>query len=105
MNFFAVIESKQIWRRNYMSEISEFLGITIFMNFESQDQPNFQALYNGWNGLFSISKLNYSQGNLPPKIVGLVIDWAALHRKELMANWECIREAGMGHKISPLVSG
>ena len=88
-----------------MSKISEFLGITIFMNFESQDQPNFQALYNGRHGLFSTSKLNYSQGNLPPKIVGLVIDWAALHRKELMANWECIREAGTGHKISPPVSG
>ena len=88
-----------------MSEISEFLGITILMKYESHDQPHFQALDNGRHGMFSISKLNYSKGNLPPKIAGLVIDWAALHRKELMANWECIREAGTGHKISPLVSG
>lgn len=87
-----------------MSKISEFLGITIFMNFESQDQPNFQALYNGWHGLFSISKLNYSQGNLPPKIVGLVIDWAALHRKELMASWECMKNAGSCQRIPSLIA-
>ena len=86
-----------------MSEISSFLGITIVMNFENNDQPHFEVQYNGRHGLFSVSKLNYSKGNLPPKVVGLVVDWAALHRKELIARWVCIRETGTCHRIPSLV--
>ena len=86
-----------------MPEISEFLGITVYMNFESHDQPHFQVLYGGRQGLFSISKPSYSKGNLPPKVVGLVIDWAELHRKELFASWESMKNTGVCHRISSLV--
>lgn len=88
-----------------MSEISEFLGITIFMNSESHDNPHFQVLYNGRHGLFSISKLTYSKGNLPPKVVGLVIDWASIHRKDLLASWESMKNTGLCQRIPTLVSG
>ena len=87
-----------------MSEISAFLGITIYMNFESHDQPHFQAFYDGLHGMFSISKLSYSEGNLPPKVVGLVIDWAELHREELLANWESMKNTGSCRRIPSFVA-
>jgi hypothetical protein len=27
-------------------------------------------------------------GSLPPKALGLVVEWASLHQDELMQNWE-----------------
>ena len=86
-----------------MSEISTFLGITVYMYFEVQNPPRFQVLYNGRHGIFSISTLGYSKGNLPPKVVGLVIDWAELHKKELLANWESVKDTGTCQRIKPLV--
>ncbi len=86
-----------------MSEISTFLGITIYMYFDGQSTPHFQVLYNGRHGMFSIFPLNYSSGNLPPRVVGLVLDWALPYKDELLANWECIKETGICQRISPLV--
>ena len=86
-----------------MSEISTFLGITVYMYFDGHSMPHFQALYNGRHGEFSISTLNYSKGNLPPKVVGLVIDWAELHKNDLLANWESIKETGKCQEIPSLV--
>lgn len=88
-----------------MMELSTFLGITIYMYFDGNSAPHFQVLYNGRHGMFSILPLNYSKGNLPPHIVGLVIDWALLHKNELLANWESIRKSGTCQKIPSLVSG
>ena len=86
-----------------MSEISTFLGITIYMYFDGQNTPHFQVLYNGRHGIFSISTLSYSKGNLPPKVVGLVLDWAVPHKNELLANWENVKDNGTCHRIPPLV--
>ena len=86
-----------------MSEISTFLGLTIYMYFDGYSTPHFQVLYNGRHGEFSISTLNYSKGNLPPKVVGLVIDWAELHKNDLLANWESIKETGKCQEIPSLV--
>ena len=86
-----------------MSEISTFLGITIYMYFDGHVTPHFQVLYNGRHGMFSIFPLNYSNGNLPPRIVGLVIDWAMLHKSELLSNWESIKKNGICQKIPSLV--
>ena len=87
-----------------MSEISTFLGITVYMYFDGQNTPHFQVLYNGRHGIFSISTLSYSKGNLPPKVVGLVIDWAVPHKKELLANWESVKDTGICQRITPLVA-
>jgi len=88
-----------------MSEISTFLGITIYMYFDGQNTPHFQVLYNGRHGMFSLLPLNYFSGNLPPRVVGLVLDWAVPHKGELIDNWERIKETGKCQKIPSLVSG
>lgn len=86
-----------------MPEVSCFLGITIFMYFKEHNPPHFHAVYNGLEGSFLINPLNYSKGKLPSRIVGLVIEWAELHKEELLDNWSILKETGKCKKIKPLV--
>jgi len=41
-------------------------------------------------------------GQLPPRALGLVIEWAILHRQELSADWERARAQQELQKIAPL---
>ena len=86
-----------------MPEVSYFLGITIFMNFKEHNPPHFHAKYNGYKGIFTLESLKYSTGNLPPRIIGLVTEWAELHKEELLDNWNNLKETGNYKKIKPLV--
>ena len=43
------------------------------------------------------------KGNLPPRVVGLVMEWAELHKDELLNNWNSLTETGNYSKIAPLV--
>jgi len=42
-------------------------------------------------------------GELPGRVMGLVLEWANLHRQELLENWNSIRSEGVFHKIDPLI--
>jgi hypothetical protein len=41
-------------------------------------------------------------GSLPPKALALVIEWAAMHGDELLADWELARAQLPLSKIAPL---
>ncbi|MBO7047812.1 MAG: DUF4160 domain-containing protein [Spirochaetia bacterium] len=86
-----------------MPKICTFLGISIYMYFDEHNPPHFHALYNDFRGKFLLPSLNYTAGNLPPRIIGLVIEWAELHKEELLDNWNRIKETGKYKKINPLV--
>ncbi|MBO7048361.1 MAG: DUF4160 domain-containing protein [Spirochaetia bacterium] len=86
-----------------MSEISSFLGISIYMFFDNLNTPHFHALYKGVEGLFFIPLVKYERGKLPPGIVGLVKEWAELHKKELLENWSILKATGSCQRIEPLV--
>lgn len=51
----------------------------------------------------SIEKLALEDGSLPPRVLGLVIEWAELHQKELMDNWQTIATTGTFKTVAPLV--
>lgn len=86
-----------------MPKICTFLGISIYMYFDEHNPPHFHARYNGYKGIFSLTSLKYSEGNLPPRIIGLVTEWAELHKEELLDNWIILKETGKYKKIKPLV--
>jgi len=86
-----------------MPEISRFLGIVIAMYFKEHAPPHFHAKYGGQRASFSIKELKMIEGKLPPRIVSLVIEWAFLHRDELMDNWDLARREDQLNKIPPLV--
>lgn len=43
------------------------------------------------------------EGELPPQVLGLVVEWAGLHRSELLEAWELMRSTGDYKQIEPLV--
>lgn len=90
-----------------MPEISRFLGIIIRMFFVGVEHnpPHFHAYYNGKSAVFAIDSLEVIEGSLPPRIKGLVVEWAEIHKKELKRNWDLLQNDKFEkiHKIKPLV--
>ena len=74
-----------------MPEISRFFGIVIKMFFDDHNPPHFRAEYVESLALIDIRTLAIFAGRLPPRAMGLVIEWATLHRQELLADWERAR--------------
>ncbi|MEO5341261.1 MAG: DUF4160 domain-containing protein [Magnetococcus sp. MYC-9] len=86
-----------------MPEVSRFLGIFIFMYFNDHDPPHFHVQYNEFRAVIDIDTLALSDGKLPGRVLGLVVEWAELHREELLSNWCSLRVDGSFRKIEPLV--
>jgi hypothetical protein len=86
-----------------MPELSRFLGIVIAMYFNDHNPPHFHALYNEYDAEIDMKNLSVLEGKLPARILGLVIEWAELHRDELTENWNLMQATGEYHKIQPLI--
>ena len=86
-----------------MPEISRFLGISILMYFNDHLPPHFHVKYNEYRGSIDINSLSQSEGKLPGRVLGIVIEWAEMHKQELIDNWNTIMETGFFKKITPLV--
>ncbi len=85
-----------------MPEISRFFGIVVQMYYADHDPPHFHVRYSGQKALIAIGTLAVLRGNLSPRALGLVTEWAALHRTELMADWELARAEAELNPIAPL---
>ncbi len=83
--------------------MSRFLGISILMYFDDHNPPHFHVRYNDDRALVSIEELKVLEGHLPPRILGLVIEWAELHKEELKQDWDMVKTTGKYFKIDPLV--
>ena len=85
-----------------MPEISRFFGIVIKMFFDDHNPPHFHAFYAEHEVLIDISHLSVFAGALPPRALGLVIEWATLHQTELLNDWEKARGQQPLDRIDPL---
>ena len=85
-----------------MPEISRFFGIVIKMFFDDHNPPHFHAEYAGSVALVGIRTLVVFSGRLPPRALGLVIEWATLHQPELLADWERAQAQQDLRPIAPL---
>ena len=86
-----------------MPEISRFLGITISIYYKEHGSPHFHAKYGGQVGVFLISDLRLIEGQLPKRVISLVLEWAFEHRDELIVDWELARIGKPLREIAPLV--
>lgn len=86
-----------------MPEICRFLGIIIYIYYNDHNPPHFHAEYGKHRAIFSIKDLRQIDGKLPPRVVSLVLEWAFLHRDELLTDWELARSKSPLNKIKPLV--
>lgn len=85
-----------------MPEISRFYGIIIKMYFGDHNPPHFHVEYGSAEALISINTLGVVHGKLPPRIMGMVAEWAALHQDELLAYWQKAKDFEPLDKIDPL---
>lgn len=67
--------------------------------------PHFHAVYGKHEASFAIETFEVIKGDLPPRVKGLVVEWASLHQKELQENWKLITKKNNQsfNKINPLV--
>jgi len=85
-----------------MPTISAFYGILIQMFWQEHAPPHFHALYGEFEVLIDIRTLETTRGALPRRALSLVLEWASLHREELMENWRLCETKRNPNKISPL---
>jgi hypothetical protein len=86
-----------------MPRISFFYGIAIWMywNEGPHARPHFHARYAGEAASIDFAG-ELIAGSLPPRALGLVVEWAALHRDELSEDWELARREEPLKPIEPL---
>ena len=85
-----------------MPEISRFYGIIISMYYEDHNPPHFHAMYGEFKSTIKIDDFALLEGYLPPKALGLVVEWANIHKDELIENWALAKENKKINKIEPL---
>ena len=85
-----------------MPEISRFYGILIKMYFIDHNPPHFHAEYGEHRAEYNIHSLALMNGKLPRRAHILVMEWAYIHRKELLENWNRAQQAERLKKIRPL---
>ena len=72
------------------------------MFFDDHNPPHFHAFYAEHEVLIDIHHLAVFAGTLPPRALGLVIEWATLHQQELLSDWTRAREQQTLERIDPL---
>jgi len=85
-----------------MPTISQFFGIAIRMFFNDHAPPHFHVQYNEFKAVVNIADLAVTEGKLPRRAQELVLDWAELHRTDLLENWDLCRAKQHPKKIPPL---
>lgn len=86
-----------------MPEVSRFLGIVITMYFNDHNPPHFHVRYEEFRAIIGIDPLGLRDGQLPPRVLALVYEWAEMHRAELAENWTTLAATGTFKRIAPLV--
>jgi hypothetical protein len=85
-----------------MPRVSEFFGIIIALYFNDHSPPHFHARYAEHEALIGIDTLEILEGSLPRRALALVLEWAALRRSELRADWHKARQGLPLDPIPPL---
>jgi len=72
-----------------MPVIARFYGLIIKMYFQQSEHnpPHFHAVYGEYIGVIDILTLEMLEGDLPPKALSMVQEWAAIHKEALKTIW------------------
>ena len=87
---------------NSVPEICRFFGIVVTMYYDDHSPPHFHAKYGTSRVVIGLSDLAVLRGGLPPRALGLLMEWAVQHRDELEENWTMSRSKQPLKSIAPL---
>lgn len=85
-----------------MPEISRFFGVVVRMFHRDHFPPHFHAEYGDDEVLINVDTLMVYRGQLPARVLAMVLEWAAVHSDELRDNWELARAERPLKRIAPL---
>ena len=85
-----------------MPGISRFFGIVVRMFYDDHSPPHFHASYGASKVVVALADLAVVKGEVPPRALGLLMEWAFQHRGELAENWERARTKQPLEAIAPL---
>lgn len=94
--------SHNLSERVLVPEISRFFGIVVRMFFEDHPPPHFHASYGGRGAWIGLQPLEVLASDLPARGLSMVLEWAALHQRELWQNWERLHSGRPAERIAPL---
>ena len=86
-----------------MPSVSRFLGIIIYMYYDDHNPPHFHVHYAEYKAEILIEDWMQLIGKLPPRVLGLVVEWAELHKEELIENWQLALNGEELNQIKPLL--
>jgi hypothetical protein len=72
-----------------MPVIARFYGMVIKMYFAQKEHnpPHLHAIYGEYVGAIDLQTQQMLEGDLPPKALAMVQEWAKLHQNELLEIW------------------
>ena len=85
-----------------MPRISSFYGIVIAMYYREHGVPHFHALYGGYEASIAIGTWKILRGDLPPRALRLVKQWASMHREDLLRDWNLAEQGEVLESIDAL---
>lgn len=85
-----------------MPRISEFYGIVIWMYHDEHNPPHFHAEYGEYWVRIRLDTLEAMDRGFPSRALRLALEWAELHRDELLNNWDKARASQPLDRIEPL---
>ena len=85
-----------------MPEISRFFGIIVAMFYNDHAPPHFHVRYGDQKAIIAIENLRIIVGELKPRALALVVEWATLHQDELRQDWQLARSMQPLNAIAPL---
>jgi hypothetical protein len=88
--------------RAAVPRICEFYGIAIYIYYDDHNDPHFHAIYGDDEVEVKIGDLSVAAGRLPPRAMGLVIEWASSRQSALDEDWKLAEQHLPLKKIRPL---
>ena len=85
-----------------MPSVSQFFGISVYLYYDDHGAPHFHAYYGADEVVVLIEGPGIRDGKLPPRALGLVMEWASLRQDELSCCWDEARAHVPLSKIPPL---
>jgi hypothetical protein len=76
--------------------------MVIAMYFDDHPPPHFHVTHGDERAQVRIDPPGLLNGALSPRALALVVEWAVLHRAELLANWERAQARQPATRIEPL---
>ncbi len=85
-----------------MPVISRFYGMIVAMHFLDHPPPHFHIRYGEYRAAIGVDPPRLLAGDLPPRALGLVVEWARIHRRELLENWRRLQRGEPPEPVPPL---